>query len=527
MAANDTLTEAVQVEFSNELLSPSELLRARSRNHKIPVKGQKDFLLTGSEQQRARLQKSLDEHWTLVTEERVERLGNLVNAEWIPEERLVKLQSPAGKFWQTMGFSDRGKQCLLPEEALYLMECGSVQVFYQDVPLSIQEGYEQFLSPETVTLHQYQVFGHLKRLGYVVNRFDPSTVPSLYERQLNLPLPRNKQTKHLKRKRGNSPLGSRLFNKSHCDKQSTMPVVETMPAQHCEGEVMTGDPCLDQTAPDQAKTEHTPQDELMEFNTDLDRAPRRNWWTDASSQAQHTTGQHTSARPWDFRCILFPDLGSSRAGRARLAAPDPKLLPGALQVGECEVTPWLRKLNLKAERLSRREWERQKERDRYHRDINSDREVQRCRNWAEYLELMEKRRSHRFKERPAHLWEHDVVPLTQPLQCDSHRDLLEQVSMIQSSDLLLGASRLPRSEQWRICFNVYQPDTVADFKKSHPGKPYTRMCVCSFDGPVPDLRVMKQLSFQSGDVPVTFAVVDHGDISFYCFKEFKLPTDIY
>lgn len=49
----------------------------------------------------------------------------------------------------------------------------------------------------------------------------------------------------------------------------------------------------------------------------------------------------------------------------------------------------------------------------------------------------------------------------------------------------------------------------------------------SFDGLVPDWHVLKQLSFQSGDVRVTFAVVDHGDISFYCFKDFKLPTDVY
>lgn len=86
---------------------------------------------------------------------------------------------------------------------------------------------------------------------------------------------------------------------------------------------------------------------------------------------------------------------------------------------------------------------------------------------------------------------------------------------------------LSLSGQWKISFDVYQLDTVAEFKKSHPGKPYTRMCVCSFDGPVPDLNAMKLLSFQSGDVPVTFAVVDHGDISFYCFKDFKLPTDAY
>lgn len=50
---------------------------------------------------------------------------------------------------------------------------------------------------------------------------------------------------------------------------------------------------------------------------------------------------------------------------------------------------------------------------------------------------------------------------------------------------------------------------------------------CSFDGPVPDLRAIKLLTFQSGDVPVVIAVVDQGDISFYTFKDFQLPVDVY
>lgn len=96
---------------------------------------------------------------------------NLVKAVWKPEQGIVELESPAvsllqsvlstiiscwqllllllemgvsmvvsseqpksiivfvlllqGKFWHTMGFSERGKQCLLPEEALYLLECVS------------------------------------------------------------------------------------------------------------------------------------------------------------------------------------------------------------------------------------------------------------------------------------------------------------------------------------------------------------------------------------------------------------------
>uniref|UniRef100_A0AAZ3NXN4 tRNA-splicing endonuclease subunit Sen54 N-terminal domain-containing protein n=1 Tax=Oncorhynchus tshawytscha TaxID=74940 RepID=A0AAZ3NXN4_ONCTS len=154
----------------------ARLFEARTRSHKIPVRGQKDFIPTGWDQQRDRLQQSLDEHWNLVSEERVERLGNLVKAVWISSDMIVELQSPAGKFWQTMGFSAHGKQCLHPEEALYLMEFVSAwaqHLFYQDLPLSIQEGYERFLYSKTMSIQHYQVFGHLKRLGYVVNRFDP------------------------------------------------------------------------------------------------------------------------------------------------------------------------------------------------------------------------------------------------------------------------------------------------------------------------------------------------------------------
>lgn len=489
----------------HELLSPSELFEARSRSHKIPVRGQKEFLPSGSEQQSQRLQHSLEEHWTLLAEERVERLGNLVNAVWSPKERLVELQSPAGKFWQTMGFSERGKQYLQPEEALYLMECGNVQVFYRDLPLSIQDGYERFLSSDTVTLHQYQVFGHLKRLGYVVNRFDPSSVSSTCERQLNLPESScDKQRKQLKRKRSQSPVSSdkhsisaedKTTSEAHSDELAEISKLPASPYPPPQGSVESAD------------------------------APDRTWWIKEDVQRK-TQKSQSVAHHWDFSSISFPDLGSRRRSEC-LASPHRNLLPENVDVGECDVSRWLGRLNMKQEKLSRRDRERQRERDRYRRDINSDREVRRCRNWAEYSELMEERRRRRRKHRPEHLWERDLTPLTQPGQCTSHRELLDQISIIKSSNFSEGLSRLSPSDQWKISFDVYQPDTVAEFKKSHPGKPYTRMCVCSFAGPVPDLHAVKQLSFQSLDVPVTFAVVDHGDISFYCFKDFKLPADVY
>ncbi|XP_031696951.1 tRNA-splicing endonuclease subunit Sen54-like isoform X2 [Anarrhichthys ocellatus] len=84
-----------ELKFYNEILTPSELFAARSRSHKIPVRGQKDFFPDDSDEQRRRLEQSLTEHWSLISEERVEKLGNLVKATWIPSEQIVELQSPA------------------------------------------------------------------------------------------------------------------------------------------------------------------------------------------------------------------------------------------------------------------------------------------------------------------------------------------------------------------------------------------------------------------------------------------------
>ncbi|XP_076153804.1 tRNA-splicing endonuclease subunit Sen54 isoform X2 [Alosa pseudoharengus] len=433
-----------------------------------------------------------------------------------------------------MGYAAHGKQYLLPEEALYLMECGNLQVFHHKLPLSIEEAYEKLLSserPGLISLQQYQVFGHLKRLGYVVNRFDPSIVQSMYERQLNLPQTRDRHGAHLKRKRSSSP--SNRHAASRATPPSERPVEEERP------DPPAAPTCLDPPDPPQsAQGQEGGRDaQGQEGGRDAQgQSPGtgRSWWTKGSEVSETGSPDLQGAEPqspsprWDFGRIRFPNLGSSRASRSPpLPPPDPRLLPGALQVGMCDVAPWLQRLNQRAEHLSRRDRDRQRERDRYHRDVNDDRDVRRCRDWAEYLELLERRRGRRnHGDRPAHLWEGVVKPLSQPGHASSHSDLLHQIGVIQSSRLLDDSISLSIPSQWKLSFDVYQPDTVADYKKSNPGKPYTRMCVCSFEGPVPDLQVVKTLSFQSGEVPVTFAVVDHGDLSFYSFKDFTLPVDV-
>lgn len=483
-------------DFYNEVMSPSELFAARSRSHKIPVRGQKDFFPDDSEEQKQRLEQSLKEHWSLLSEERVERLGNLVKGSWIPEEQLVELQSPAGKFWQTMGFSSHGKQYLLPEEALYLMECGNVQVFYNELPLSIQDGYEMFLSTSTIGLQQYQVFGHLKRLGYIVHRFDPSSEPSSYARQLNLPQPRKKSV--LKRKRSTSPTPS---------------TAGPSPAPTCSQTEAAGEPSITQ----KMEVECVPGAE-----EDPEGGGARTWWRPDLPGDSEPGGPPAGSSRWNFSSISFPDLGSP----GRLAPPDPALLPGSLTVPACDVALWRQKVNLSEVKMSSKERRREEDEHRVRPDVNTDREVRQCRNWTEYHELLARRRGQRA-DRPAHLWNQEVTPLHDPAEAVSTAALLEKISVIPSTHLLEGASSLKASDEWRIYFNVYHPDAVADFKKSKPGKPHCRMCVCSFDDPVPDLRALKLLALRSGDVQVVIAVVDHGDISFYTFKDFHLPTDVF
>ncbi|XP_061761650.1 tRNA-splicing endonuclease subunit Sen54 isoform X2 [Nerophis ophidion] len=410
-----------------------------------------------------------------------------------------------------MGFSVLGKQCLLPEEALYLMECGSVQVFYQDLPLSIQDGYERFLSPDTVTLQQYQVFGHLKRLGFVVHRFDASSAPSSYARQLNLPQSRDRAGMSLKRKRSNSPSPS----SSHTEAQEASP---RRSAEAEEGEK-------------HSESQSTSYPATTGAQSTLPSQSRgRPWWpTNPLSAAGHETNKHArGSSSWD-NSIIFPDLGSLRRSSSCLSSPDPSLLPGSLTVGGCDLTPWMGRINQREVKMSPNERQRDKRRRR-----NRDKKVRDCRNWAEYHRLMASRWGRhsgrpweRHRGRPSHLWRKEVAPLHDPTQPISTGELLDKISLIKSTHLLEGASSIKASDQWRISFSVYQPDTVADFKKSNPGKPYVRMCVCSFNGPTPDLRAIKQLTFQSADIPMVFAVVDHGDISFYTCKDFQLPKDVY
>ncbi|KAF6097926.1 tRNA splicing endonuclease subunit 54 [Phyllostomus discolor] len=513
------------------VLSARELLAARSRSQKLPQRshGPKDFLPDGSAAQAERLRLCRVELGQLLAEERVERLGSLVAAEWRPEEGLVELKSPAGKFWQTMGFSEQGRQRLHPEEALYLLECGSIQLFYQDLPLSVQEAYQLLLSEDTVTFLQYQVFSHLKRLGYVVRRFQPSANPSPYERQLNLDSSaQSLEDQSGKRKRSSS--SSWPTNKKPKALENPLPGADGTPESLTTSIPLPSDQnnrCPEEK-PQESSPVKGPKDPFQPLGP-LEPYPglAREVVGCSQESGKVENGLKGAPKPrWDFEQISFPNVAPD-SRHTLLPAPAPELLPAGVAGRETDAGSWCQKLNQRKEKLSRRERERQAEAQHFREDVNADPEVRRCSGWREYKQLLHRRHLRQTRSRPPHLWDQPVTPLLSPGQADSPAAVLQRISVLQTTHLADGAARLLETLGGvEISFDVYQADAVASFRKNNPGKPYARMCISGFDEPVPDLCTLKRLSYQSGDVPLIFALVDHGDISFYSFRDFTLPRDL-
>ncbi|XP_039198873.1 tRNA-splicing endonuclease subunit Sen54 isoform X2 [Crotalus tigris] len=505
------------------LLSPTELLAARTRDHKIPQRslGQKDFIPDGTEEQELKLRQCRKEHWQLLEEERVVRLGSLVKAEWKPQEGIVELKSPAGKFWHTMGFTQHGKQCLLPEEALYLLECGSLQLFYQDLPLSIQEAYENLLSPKSISLLKYQVYSHLKRLGYIVLRFHSSTVPTPYERQLNLDSHYQSRERGSHKRRCSSPGLEEKKAKLSAKPQEPSP--KKAKIHHASSSSTASDgspkPTIETPDPKTANIELVPSSSVPSECSELPTCAQ-----DHKETCRKTFGESHSdicASKWNFTSIDFPNMGAD-CPQVFLPDPDKRLLPENVTARAIDASCWRRRLNQKQERMTRKEQEQLKWESRHKISVNEDAEVRLCTTWQEYKALLRERSGRKD------LCLETVTPLLKPSQGLSTADILQQISVFQPSCLLEEAFQLQSdSSELKIDFDVYPADGASTFKKNDPGKPYVRMYVQSFDEQVPSLKIVKQLSYQSGDVPVVFALVDNGNLSFFSFKEFKLPIDIY
>ncbi|KAF5296526.1 hypothetical protein FQR65_LT01516 [Abscondita terminalis] len=118
--------------------------------HKNPLKnldtiGQKFFVPKNSEEESTLFNKYLDILENALNTERVEKRSARAVGYWLPEKRLVCVTKVNGII-NLYGFANKSGKYLNPEEAMFLMETNRLEILWNNVPMSIQQGYEVLVS---------------------------------------------------------------------------------------------------------------------------------------------------------------------------------------------------------------------------------------------------------------------------------------------------------------------------------------------------------------------------------------------
>ncbi|XP_078346897.1 uncharacterized protein LOC144632172 [Oculina patagonica] len=152
----------------NILFSPEDLLAHKNKPPQLPLHGgRKAFAPDDSSEQDDTLTSLLQEQRDILQEQRVAKKGNLSIGTWNPDDQVAEITVTKGHHWQHFGQNKHGKMVLQPHEALFLLEQGSLQLFYSGLPMSFQQAYMSMLSDDFTPDH-YLVYTYFLRLGFIV-----------------------------------------------------------------------------------------------------------------------------------------------------------------------------------------------------------------------------------------------------------------------------------------------------------------------------------------------------------------------
>lgn len=165
----------------------------------IPKRGEKEYeprAATGTSLQQHLLERSRKAMFDAISGVRGANHKSISHAVWIPSIARAHVTVARGTHFTTIGTSvsrdppPAPKRLeLLPEEALYLIERGSMFCWKHSpsptggelpgTPMSVQQAYAEMIGQADTTLDHYQVYAYLKRLGYNVLRTRPPPPPAL------------------------------------------------------------------------------------------------------------------------------------------------------------------------------------------------------------------------------------------------------------------------------------------------------------------------------------------------------------
>lgn len=199
-AADVDPTEETQDYRALEHLDPASL--------SLPKRGEKDFESHSTQLQLSTLEGSRAAMHRVLSWQRTHTPKQHIVAMYHAASNMAYVQKVKSSHFLTMGRSLGGKEWLLPEEALFMIERGSMDCRWpvdegdemqSGAPMSLQGAYAAFLGFEAgvggkLTLEMYTVYAGLKRAGYVVFRHgswddDGAALQPLSEAALNADAP--------------------------------------------------------------------------------------------------------------------------------------------------------------------------------------------------------------------------------------------------------------------------------------------------------------------------------------------------
>lgn len=161
-----------------DAIAGAKTTASHDNNQSLPKRGEKDFEQDDTDYQQKVLQSSLDAMYGALGGERRHNAKNHVRAVWFDELQKAQVDVARGPHFKTIGTSDsQGKVWLYPEEAIYLLERGSMELFWPNgVQISLQGAYAVCAGKMGDDgIDKIHTYSHLKRSGFVVQRaFDQS-----------------------------------------------------------------------------------------------------------------------------------------------------------------------------------------------------------------------------------------------------------------------------------------------------------------------------------------------------------------
>ena len=153
------------------MLNASALIKKTSKTTSLPeFGGQKLFGTDDSEKEQETLTFALDQYNKLLQEERICCKGILSIANWNCVDNVAVVAVKKGSSLQKFGYQSRDGIFLNPEETLFLIDQGILELVHDGLPISLHEAY-MLLVPLLPSYEYYEVYAYLCRLGYIVTRY--------------------------------------------------------------------------------------------------------------------------------------------------------------------------------------------------------------------------------------------------------------------------------------------------------------------------------------------------------------------